>query len=131
MRPLSLSLFLLLLLCPALLRAEPTPAPTTRDLQAQIDALQQRLAESEAARSELLTAEADETSGLNAQTQRLRQENQRLRLQLKTAQADGPPPLLSEKQLWYLIGAATSLLSLLIGALLRSGGRKAQRQWFN
>lgn len=129
MRKVSLSLLLVMtLICPGL-QAEPDDA--TRNLQAEIDALQQRLAESEAARSELLeTSQATVDNGLGAQVQRLRQENQRLKLQLKAAQADGPQPLLSEKQLWFAIGGATALLGMLFGALLR-GGRKSQRQWFN
>ena len=129
MRKVSLSLLLVMtLICPGL-QAEPDAA--TRNLQAEIDALQQRLAESEAARSELLeNSQATVDSGLGAQMQRLRQENLRLKLQLKAAQADGPQRLLSEKQLWFAIGGTTALLGMLFGALLR-GGRKNQRQWFN
>lgn len=131
MRKVSLPLLLVAMLSCSGLQAEPADALATRNLQAEIDALQQRLAESEAARGELLgQLEAASDSGLQAQIQRLRQDNQRLKLQLKSAQADGPQPLLSEKQLWFIIGGGTALLGLLLGALLR-GGRKTQRQWFN
>lgn len=99
--------------------------------QAQVDTLEQRLAESERLRAELNTqmqssAEVRE----NAVIGRLRQENQRLKLQLKEAQASQQPPLLSEEQSWFGIGAAVTLVAVLCGALLR-GGRKNRRAWIN
>lgn len=64
------------------------------------------------------------------QLQRLRQENQRLRLQLKESQAQAQPRLLSEEQTWFALGAALSLVSMVFGALLR-GRRKSRREWIN
>jgi len=129
MRQVSLALLLVTTLtCPGL---HAQPETTTRDLQAEVDALQQRLAESEAAYGALLSqTQSAADNGLGAQMQRLRQENQRLKLQLKAAQAGGPQPWLNEKQTWLAIGGALALLGVLFGALLR-GGRRNQRQWIN
>jgi chromosome segregation ATPase len=129
------------LLLAAAVQAEETPLvvePASPDssaqlsaTQAQVDTLEQRLAESERLRAELNTqlqssAEVRE----NAVIGRLRQENQRLKLQLKEAQASQQPPLLSEQQSWFAIGAAVTLVALLFGALLRGGG-KNRRAWIN
>ncbi len=57
---------------------------------------------------------------------RLRQENQRLKLKLKEAQAQRPEQLLSEQQMWFAIGAGTALLAFIVGRL--SGGRRNKRQ---
>jgi hypothetical protein len=62
--------------------------------------------------------------------QRLRQENQRLKLQLKKAQADAPQPLLGDQQQWFGIGAGAALLGVILGALLR-GNRRSRREWIN
>lgn len=66
----------------------------------------------------------------SVQLQRLRQENQRLKLQLKKALAQAPRPLLSEQQLWFAIGSAAGLLGVMVGALLR-GNRRSRREWLN
>ena len=90
-------LFLLLTLCfPALALAEerpPQPLVESTSAQAQIDDLEQRLALSEEQRNALST-ELQNTANEHetAQLQRLRQDNQRLKLQLKKAQASAPPP---------------------------------------
>lgn len=126
MRPIPLSVLATLLLTCALAQAEETPAQplaATTSVEAQADALEQRLAQSEQLRSE------QQANGA-AQLQRLRQENQRLRLQLKESQARQQPGLLSEEQTWFALGAALSLLSVLVGALLR-GRRKTRREWIN
>ena len=134
MRSISLSLLAVLLLSAAI-QAEEAPAPAdpsptqapasvTSPNPAQITELEQRLAQSEQARGEL----EDKNAAL---LQRLRQENQRLRLQLKESQAQAQPPgLLSEEQTWFALGGALCLVSLLLGALLR-GQRKPQRGWIN
>ncbi|WP_341303393.1 translation initiation factor 2 [Pseudomonas sp. TMP25] len=129
------SLFLLLTLClPALTQAEESPTPLgvqATSAQAQIDQLEQRLALSEEQRAALsseLQSNASERE--TVQLQRLRQENQRLKLQLKQVQASTPPPLISEQQLWFAIGAGAGLLGVLIGALLRSA-RRSRREWLN
>ncbi|MGP0173254.1 translation initiation factor 2 (IF-2, GTPase) [Pseudomonas sp. NCHU5208] len=100
----------------------PPAMSATAPNQAQIAELEQRLAQSEQAR--------DELESKDALLQRLRQENQRLRLQLKESQAQVQPKLLSEEQTWFATGGALCLVSLLLGALLR-GQRKPQRGWTN
>ncbi|MDP3976629.1 MAG: translation initiation factor 2 [Pseudomonas sp.] len=119
--------FLFALLLSLDLQAEQTPPATAE--QAQIDALEQRLATSEQQREALgakLQASADE----NAQIQRLRQENQRLKLQLKKTQADAPRPLLDDRQQWFAVGAGAALLGVILGGLLR-GKRRSRREWIN
>jgi hypothetical protein len=66
----------------------------------------------------------------SVQLQRLRQENQRLKLQLKKVQAQAPQQLVSEQQIWFAIGAGAGLLGVIIGALLR-GKRRSRREWLN
>ncbi len=139
MRQGPLSLLFAALLMTGHLQAEEIPAApgstlplaATTTAATQIDALEQRLAESEQQRSEL-TAQLQSTSGEreNAQLTRLRQDNQRLKLQLKEAQAEQQPRLLSERQLWFAIGAGVALIAMLCGAMLR-GSRKTRREWIN
>lgn len=102
-----------------------TPTATTANVSsdARISELQQQLAESERQRTEL---QASSNEQGNAQLSRLRQENQRLKLQLKQAQAQQPPRLLNEQQLWYVIGAGSALLAFIVGRL--SGGRRNKRR---
>lgn len=102
------------------------------ELQAQLDSLQQRLADSEKARAELNTqlqgsAEVRE----NAVVARLRQENQRLNLRLKEALAKQEPPLLNEEQTWFALGGITVVVAMLCGSLLTGGRRKTRGQWIN
>lgn len=66
----------------------------------------------------------------NAQLAYLRQENQRLKLRLKEAQAKPADRLLNERQLWFLIGGGVALLGTLFGALLR-GKRRQRGEWLN
>jgi len=128
-------LFLLLTLClPALALAEespPQPLAEITSAQAQIDDLEQRLALSEEQRNALST-ELQNTASEHetAQLQRLRQDNQRLKLQLKKAQASAPHPLISEQQMWFATGAGAGLLGVIIGALLRNG-RRSRKEWLN
>lgn len=122
-----------LLSLPLSLHAEESLAqPLASTAETQLDALEQRLAESEQARSELaaqLQASGDGERE-NAQLLRLRQDNQRLKLQLREAQAGQPPRLLSEQQLWFALGAAVTLTATLLGALLR-GKRRSRGEWSN
>lgn len=128
-------LFLLLTLClPAAVQAEESPTPPLAEAtsaQTQIDELEERLAFSEAQR-EALSSELQNSVGERetVQLQRLRQENQRLKLQLKKTQASAPQPLISEQQTWFAIGAGAGLLGVIIGALLRRG-RRSRSEWLN
>ncbi|MFI8983311.1 translation initiation factor 2 (IF-2, GTPase) [Ectopseudomonas khazarica] len=125
MRSIPLSLLVALVLIGSAAQAEeetvpPAPAPS---VDADHQVLEQRLAQSEQLRSE---QEASST----VQLQRLRQENQRLRMQLKESQAQVQPSLLSDTQTWFALGAGLSLVSIFVGALLR-GNRKSRREWIN
>lgn len=97
----------------------------------QINELQQRLKDSERLREELSkqlqNADSERESALLT---RLRQENQRLKLQLKEAQANPLPRLLTDQQQWFVVGAGVALLALLCG-IFASGGRRQRRQWLN
>lgn len=64
------------------------------------------------------------------QLTRLRQENQRLKLQLKEAQANPAPRLLTDQQQWFVTGGGVALLALLCG-IFASGGHRKRRQWLN
>ena len=98
---------------------------------ANIEALPRFFAKKKKKRSELLTQlEGSMVERENAQMARLRQDNQKLKLQVREAQSRQPKSPLNEKQTWFLIGATASLLGVLIGALLR-GSRKSRRQWIN
>ena len=134
MRPGPRSFLFTLLLLPFALHAEQTPpalSATATAEQAQIDALEQRLATSEQQR-EALGAELQASGGNSdsALIQRLRQENQRLQLQLKKTQADAPEPLLDDRQQWFAVGAGAALLGVVLGGLLR-GKRRSRREWIN
>lgn len=136
MRPGPLILLLTLSL-PAAVKAEQSPpqppAVPGSAAQAQIDSLEQRLAISEEQRDAMAAElQANDGERESVQLQRLRQENQRLKLQLKKAQAQAqtPPQLVSEKQMWFAIGAGAGLLGVIIGALLR-GSRRSRREWLN
>lgn len=118
-------------IAPALEDAPAAPAPANDALVAQLDQLKRQLEDSERQRSELNNRlEAASGERENAQLARLRQENQRLKLQLKEAQASQAPRLLSEQQTWFAVGGGVALLSLFTGLIAR-GGRRQRRQWIN
>ncbi|MCL6703423.1 translation initiation factor 2 [Pseudomonas sp. T1.Ur] len=105
--------------------------PLSLSAGGQIAELQQRLKDSERMREEL-TQQLQNTNGEreSALVGRLRQENQRLKLQLKEAQASPLPRLLTDQQQWFVVGAGVALLALLCG-IFASGGRRQRRQWLN
>ena len=97
----------------------------------QVVDLQQRLTESERQREELLRQMRDSGAERDsAQLTRLRQENQRLKLQLKEAQAVAPQRLLSDDQQWFVAGGGVAMIALLCG-IFASGWRRRRRQWLN
>ena len=100
-----------------------TPAPASDDLAQ----LQQRLDESEKQRTDLATQLQGAESAVVG---RLRQENQRLKLQLRELQAQQPPRLLSDEQTWFATGGAVALVAFVLGALSR-GRRRRRREWIN
>ena len=139
MRPNQLALVVSLSLLAPLAMAEQTPAPVitsvvnaeVRAMNAQLDQLEHRLAESERLRGELSAQlEGSQAEQENAQLTRLRQDNQRLKLQLKAAQAQPPERLISEQQQWFALGAGVAFLGFILGALAR-GKRRSQRTWSN
>lgn len=102
-----------------------------RALNAQLDQLEQRLAESERLRNELSSQlENGQGQQESAQVTALRQDNQRLKLQLKAALAQQPPRLLNEQQQWFAVGGGVALLAFILGAVAR-GRRKSRRDWMN
>jgi hypothetical protein len=118
-------------IAPVLANAPAAPMPMNDALVAQLDQLKRQLEDSERQRSELNTQlEAASGERENAQLARLRQENQRLKMQLKEALASQAPRLLSEQQTWFAVGGGVALLSLFTGLIAR-GGRRQRRQWIN
>ncbi|MCV4283875.1 translation initiation factor 2 [Pseudomonas capsici] len=93
--------------------------------------LEQRLRESERLREEQLgQAQNAAAERENAQLTRLRQENQRLKLQLKEAQSIASSHLLTEQQQWFIAGGGVAVTALVCGIFV--GGRRKQRQqWLN
>ena len=136
MRQGTLCLLLVMLSIGAVAHAEETQdsgrsTPLSLSAGSQITELQQLLKDSERLRDELSkqlqNADAERES---AQLARLRQENQRLKLQLKEAQASPVPRLLTDQQQWFVTGAGVALLALLCG-IFASGGHRKRRQWLN
>ncbi|MCW1246695.1 translation initiation factor 2 [Pseudomonas sp. SAICEU22] len=105
--------------------------PLSLSAGGQIAELQQRLKDSERMREELTQQLQNANSEREtALVGRLRQENQRLKLQLKETQASPLPRLLTDQQQWFVVGAGVALLALLCG-IFASGGRRQRRQWLN
>ncbi|MGH8419712.1 MAG: translation initiation factor 2 [Pseudomonas sp.] len=104
------------------------PLPSTAS---QLTDLRQRLADSEKQREELTrqlhNADTERESILVG---RLRQENQRLKLQLKEAQSVMPARVLTEQQQWFVTGGGVAMVALLCG-IFASGWRRQRRQWLN
>ena len=138
MRQPSLTLLFLLLPLVSTVQAEEpviTPpavtATTPSDSDTRISELERQLADSQRQRNELNNQlEGSLADRENAQMARLLQDNQKLKLQLREALSKQSQNPLNERQTWFLIGGAASLIGVLIGALLR-GSRKSRRQWIN
>lgn len=136
-RLLPYGLFIVALL-PLQLQAEALTATETdaehaspSDNQRMLEELQQRLAQSEQQRQQLAAELSNNVRDIeSAQLQRLRQENQRLKLHVKSVRAEQPIPLVSEQQMWFAIGGITVLCAVIFGALLRGNGRK-RSSWAN
>lgn len=100
-------------------------------VERQIAELQQRLKDSEQQRETLVQQlQTADSSRESAVLGRLRQDNQRLKLQLREAQASSSPRWLTEQQQWFVTGAGVALLALLCG-IFASGGHRRRRQWLN
>jgi SH3 domain protein len=138
MRTASPALLAALILIALPVQAEVSTVPITSivnaevaSLNAQLDQLEQRLAESERIRSELNSQlESGAAAQGNAQVSRLNQDNQRLKMQLKAAQAQQPGQLLNQQQTWFGLGGGVALLAFLFGALAR-GANKKRRDWMS
>ncbi|MEK1904906.1 MAG: translation initiation factor 2 (IF-2, GTPase) [Pseudomonas sp.] len=105
--------------------ATPAATVTVASNESRISELQQQLEESERQRNELQANAGQESPQLN----RLRQDNQRLKLQLKQAQAQQPPRLLTEQQQWYAIGVGSALLAFIVGRLSAGRRNKRHSEW--
>ena len=105
---------------------QPEPAA-----QSQVNDLQLRLRDSERQREELIK-QLQNTSAEreSAQLSRLRQENQKLKLQLKESQSVEPQRILTEQQQWFVAGGGVAMIALLCG-IFASGWRRQRRQWLN
>ena len=105
--------------------------PLSLSAGGQITELQQRLKESEQQRDELSKQlQSVDAERESAQLSRLRQENQRLKLQLKEAQSVMPQRILSDQQQWFVAGGGVAMVALLCG-IFASGWRRQRRQWLN
>ncbi len=106
-----------------------TPPAHYSGAAGQIADLQTRLGDSERQREDLVkqlqTIERD-----SALMGRLRQENQKLKLQLKEALSATPPRLLTEQQQWFVAGGGVAVIALLCGIFVGSW-RRQRRQWLN
>lgn len=147
MRPLLLSTLLAFSITPALAE-EPsaeTPNETARlsqqvhQLQSSLGQLQEQLAASEQERSTLeaqmsqqSAVPSAELDALQQQVKRLKHDNERLRQRLSEQSLEPKDNgLLNTQQTWYALGALTVVLSLLLGMMLRSGGKATKNAWLN
>jgi len=118
-------LFALSLVTPQLQAQEAPPTP----LAEQQAELEHRLIDNQQEREALKEdLSAADTAG-QAQLARLRQENQRLRMQLEQEQIEAQPQLLNDQQQWFAVGGGVGVLGFLLGVLTTRGRRR--RQWLN
>lgn len=131
LRPLAL-LAILLYPWPALAQPVSLDTPATQtatDLQ-DVGALQAELAKTEAERQRL----ADELDGAadHAELELLTEQNLALRERLAIMEEVARSDRQEQQRKWFISGAGTVLLSLLLGWLLgRSGGRRRRAEWLN
>ncbi len=126
MRPAPLITSLALLLAPSLTHAQALePAPDTAEASTSA-ALFQPAAPLEQAHASDFDIEATRTL-----LTRLRQENQRLKLQLEEARQEVGElaPLLDERQQWFVTGAGVGVVSFILGLLVTRNRRR--REWIN
>ncbi|MEB0041986.1 MULTISPECIES: translation initiation factor 2 [unclassified Pseudomonas] len=92
--------------------------------------LQLRLTASEQQREKLSQQILSKDTERESLLSRLRQENQRLTLQLKESQTAAPQRMLTEQQQWFVTGGGVAMIALLCG-IFASGWRRQRRQWLN
>lgn len=127
MRQGQLSLLLILFFTTPLLQADQTPIEPVPERQAE---LEQRLSENQDQRDAIKEdLDAVASAAGQAQLARLRQENQRLRVQLEQEQSKAQPQLLNDQQQWFAVGGGVGVLGFLLGVLTTRGRRR--RQWLN
>lgn len=127
MRQGQLSLLFILCFTTPLLQADQTPTEAVPERQAE---LEQRLSENQDQRDAIKDdIEAVASAAGQAQLARLRQENQRLRVQLEQEQSKAQPQLLNDQQQWFAVGGSVGVLGFLLGVLTTRGRRR--RQWLN
>lgn len=114
---------------PALAEESPAPLPAPLVSSAEPGELLALRQERDQLKAEVreLAEQAQLREG--AQVNRLRQENQRLKLQLKSAQAGQPPSLISEQQRWFGLGGLLALAGVVVGRLSARG--RSRKQWLN
>ncbi|MHC8304941.1 translation initiation factor 2 [Pseudomonas sp. PB3P13] len=133
--PLCLMLVTLSIVAPAH-GEEPTEGshstPLSLNAGSQIAELQHRLKVSEQQREELSKQlQSTHAERESVQLSRLRQDNQRLKLQLKESESGSPlRRFLTDQQQWFVVGAGVALLALLCG-IFASGVYRKRRQWLN
>lgn len=127
MRQGPLSLLLIRCFSTPLLQADQTPIEPIPERQAE---LEQRLSDNQDQRDAIKEdPEAVASAAGQAQLARLRQENQRLRVQLEQEQSKAQPQLLNDQQQWFAVGGGVGVLGFLLGVLTTRGRRR--RQWLN
>lgn len=106
--------------------------PLSLSAGSQIAELQQRLKVSEQQREELSKQlQSTHAERESMQLSRLRQDNQRLKQQLKESESGSPlRRFLTDQQQWFVVGAGVALLALLCG-IFASGAYRKRRQWLN
>ena len=118
------------LLQPSSAGTSQTSATPASELRQQLQLMQAERDQLQAQLQEQKQFEEQKQLQESAQVSRLRQENQRLKLQLKAAQAGQPARWLSEQQTWFALGSALALIALIIGRL-SAGLGKSRKHWLN